>query len=205
MHGGAVPRASLGTSHAGRQEDDSPGRTPLVEAILARLRPGQVLGLDAGTTTTALAERLPRDLEITVATNGPTVASALADHPSATVLLLGGELDLRWMAATGSSTVDAIRDLRLDVAVVGVCGFELGAGLTTRSLREVHTKRAFIGAAAETIVPLEGPKVGVVGPFRVSGASEVSLLFDPFADSAFVDAARDAGLDVEVVDDRGRP
>ncbi|MEM8748191.1 MAG: DeoR/GlpR family DNA-binding transcription regulator [Actinomycetota bacterium] len=199
VHGGAVPVSPLSSSFAGRALDDSPERTHLAAAILDRLRPGQVVGLDAGTTTAEVAAQIPRSLEITIVTNGPAVAIALADHPHASVVLLGGDVDLRWMACTGPSTVEGIGRHHLDLAVVGVCAIDVDAGATTRSRHELHTKRAWIAAAAETLVPVESTKLGAVAPFRIADASDVGLMISESATAPeVIDAWRAAGLDVSI-------
>ena len=176
VHGGALPASPLPTSFAERTAQPSPSRTNLAGAVVERLRPGSLVGLDAGSTNVEIARQIPQTLDITIVTNGPAVALALGEHRSANVILLGGELDLTWMATTGSETVDAWRNYQLDLAVVGVCGFDIDKGMSTRSQHEVATKRALIGAAAETIVPLQAEKLGTVASFHVAPASAVDTM-----------------------------
>ena len=59
------------------------------------LRQGQVILLDAGTTTLEVARGLPPDLDATVITNSPPIAVALAEHPTVEVTMLGGRLEGR--------------------------------------------------------------------------------------------------------------
>ena len=196
VHGGAVKASPLSSSFTGRATDDSTERNKLADAVVARLRPGQVVGLDAGTTSVEIASRLPRSLEITIITNGPAVAVALGDHPSASVILVGGEVDLRWMAATGSAAVDAIRNHHLDLAVVGVCSFDATAGATTRSWNEVSTKQALIASAAEVLIPVESHKLDTVSPFQVANAADLDVLLVTDAVGAErIEQYRAAGID----------
>lgn len=197
VHGGAVKASPLSSSFTGRATDDSTERNKLADAIVARLRPGQVVGLDAGTTSSEIASRIPRSVEITIITNSPAVAVALGDHPNASVILVGGEVDLRWMAVTGSAAVDAIRDHHLDLAVVGVCSFDATAGATTRSRKEVSTKKALIAAAAEVLIPVESHKLDTVSPFHVADAAGLDILLVTDAvGSERIDQYRTAGIDV---------
>lgn len=200
VHGGAVRTAGLASSFSGRKDEPSGERSRLAAGVVDRLQHGQVVGLDAGTTSTEICSLIPPHLAITIVTNNPAAALALADHPSASVLLLGGEVDLNWMAVTGPTAVEAIGETNLDLAVVGVCSFGPEAGATTRSRSEVSTKRAFVAAAAHTIVPVESEKLGTVAPFRVAGASEVEVLV---VEEALTPAARSsyqaAGVDLTTV------
>ena len=197
VHGGAVRISPLSPSFAGRSADESPERGRLADAIISRLRPGQVIGLDAGSTTAEIATRLPPSLEVTIITNNPAPALALTDHPSASDILVGGDVDLRWMATTGTTAVDTIRAHHLDLAIVGVCSFDHEAGATTRSQNEVHTKRAFIESAAETLIPIESSKLGTVAPFRVVDATLAQIVVaDP--EPTALHRLRSAGIVVTI-------
>ena len=197
VHGGAVPTSALPDSFTGRSTDHSPGRTALAAAVVDRLRSGEVIGLDAGSTNVEVAKQIPQTLEITIITNSPAAATALADHRSVSVVLLGGNVDLRWMATTGPETVDGWRGYRLDLAVLGACAFDPSTGAATRSQHEVATKRAMITAAAETVLPIQSEKLGISAPFHVVNTKDIgSLLVEPSADPSFLKRCRAAGMSV---------
>jgi len=197
VHGGAVPLSPLSASFTARSQDDGSSRAALADAVAGRFQAGQVIGLDAGSTNVDVAARIPDTLPVTVVTNSPAAAMALADHPSADVILLGGIVDLTWMAATGPEVVDAWRDHNLDIAVVGACGFGPESGITTRSVNEVATKRALIDAGAEVILPLQHEKLDTLAPFRVAGVEQLDVLvIDDAANRRTIEACRAAGLEV---------
>ena len=200
VHGGAVPLSPLSPSYSGRTSDDSRERTKLADGLVQRFRSGQVIGLDAGTTTTEIAARLPVTLEITIVTNNPAAATALADHPTAQVILIGGEVDLRWMATTGPTAVDAIRRHHLDLAIVGACSFDPTAGATTRSHHEVATKQALLAAATQTVIPLESSKLGTIAPFHIAAAHDVEItVVEDSTDPKIISAWRSAGIDITTI------
>ena len=64
---------------------------------------------------------LPDDLEATVVTNSPPVAAVLADHPTVEVTVVGGTLAKHAQALVGAATVEALRSVRADILVLGVC------------------------------------------------------------------------------------
>ena len=176
VHGGAMPTSSLSASFSERSTETSMSRTNLARAVVERLRPGSLIGLDAGSTNVEIARQIPQTLDLTIVTNGPAVAVALGEHRSAKVILLGGALDLTWMASTGSETVDAWRNYQLDLAVLGVCGFDVERGASTASQHEVGTKRALIGAAASTIVPVQAEKLGTAASFHVAEVTAIDTM-----------------------------
>lgn len=200
VHGGAVQISPLSPSFTGRTSDASPERARLADAIAQQFRPGQVIGLDAGTTTTEIASRIAPSLAVTIVTNNPVAATVLADHQHASVILIGGDVDLQWMATTGPAAVDTIRSHHLDLAIVGVCSFDLTAGATTRSQHEIATKQALIASAAVTLVPLEADKFGTVAPFALAGPTDVGLVVSADRmDSATVAQCRTQGVEVTTI------
>jgi DeoR/GlpR family transcriptional regulator of sugar metabolism len=92
------------------------------------------------------------------------------------VVLIGGILDLTWLAVTGAEAVSAIGSFRLDSAILGACAVHPELGVTTNSLAEVETKRAWVRAAAEVVLPADSEKIDRVAPFVVCPLSELSIL-----------------------------
>lgn len=176
VHGGAVPVARLPNSFAERADEAAPAVAALAAAIVGRFRPGQVIGLDGGTTCVAIASRIPASLPLTVITNNPAAAVALAGHPSVDVTLLGGQVDLTWMTTVGADTVDAWRNYRIDIGVLGVCGIDGEMGVSTNSRAEVATKRALIAASTDVMVPVQIDKVGVRAPYVVAGLDALTTV-----------------------------
>jgi DeoR/GlpR family transcriptional regulator of sugar metabolism len=200
VHGGAVPRSSLPSSYAGRRSVADGARTRLASAVVQRIRPHTVVGLDAGTTNVEVVRLLPRDLAVTIVTNSPPAAAELAGHPSARVVLIGGIVDLDWMATTGPDAVAAWAGYRLDLGVVGMCAVDPHLGGSTNSLAEVATKRAIIAASAEVVVPVQLDKLATTASFVVCPTSEIDgIITDADADQETVVSFRGLGVDVTLV------
>lgn len=195
VHGGAVPVARLPNSFAERSEQPSAASKAIVAQVVDRFEPGQVVGLDGGTTCVDIAAGIPASLSVDIITNNPAAAVALAGHPRVRVTLLGGQVDLTWMTTTGAETVDGWRNYHLDVGVLGLCGLDLEAGATTNSANEVATKRALIAASAEVVVPVHHDKVGVRAPYVIAGLDALDVVV---TDAALPRGMR-RGLAAEVV------
>ena len=110
-----------------------------------------MLLLDGGTTALELARRLPADRDCTVLTNSPPVAVALAAHPRAEVVLIGGRLLKDAQVTVGATAVDALRQVRADACVLGICSLHPELGVTVTDHDEAHVKRAMVEASAEVI------------------------------------------------------
>lgn len=176
MHGGAVLPTAVPHSYRERADALQPQAGILAELIVGRLRDGQIVGLDAGSTGVEVARRLPIEMHLTIVTTSPPAAVALERHRNVTVILGGGTLDLTWMAVTGAEAVRTINSFRLDVAVLGVCGIHPDHGATTNSLAELETKRAWIDAAADVVVPVTADKLDRVAPFVIAPLRDITTV-----------------------------
>ena len=176
VHGGALPAAVGARPYAVRRGQAPAAKAAIAEATARLLRDGQVILLDAGTTTLEVARRLPADLRATVITNSPPIAVALAEHATVGVSMLGGTLDKDSLALVGGATVEALRSVRADVLVLGVCSLQPEIGITVLDLEESYVKRAMIANAAEVVAVSAADKLGSAGPYVVAPLEELTHL-----------------------------
>jgi DeoR/GlpR family transcriptional regulator of sugar metabolism len=176
VHGGALPPVVGARPYSVRRGQAPAAKAAIARATVRLLRPGQVILLDAGTTTLEVARNLPPDLEATVITNSPPIAVALAEHPTVEVAALGGMLAKDAQALVGAATVEALRSVRADVLVLGVCSLHPEVGITVLELEESYVKRAMIANAAEVVAVSSADKLGSAGPYVVAPLEELTHL-----------------------------
>jgi DeoR/GlpR family transcriptional regulator of sugar metabolism len=176
VHGGALPAVTVSASFVARQRDAPAAKLALARAAAKLLRSGQVIIVDAGTTNERLALELPSELEATIFTNAPAVATALARYPRVDVHLLGGRLDKRGLAAVGSATVEAVRRVRADVCILGICSVHPELGVSGDDSEEAYLKRAMIESAADVIGLATAEKLGTSSPFVIAPLTELTHL-----------------------------
>jgi DeoR/GlpR family transcriptional regulator of sugar metabolism len=174
VYGGALPVSPAVADYATRQEVAVASKERVAVAAAALVHPGGVAILDGGTTTLAVVAALPRDLEATIVTHSPTIATALADHAGVEVQILGGRLFRHSMVTCGAAAVEAAQGVSADVFLLGVTGVHHEAGLTTGDADEAAMKRALARRAADTFVLASAEKVGAASPFLVLPVSDVS-------------------------------
>jgi len=176
VHGGALPTAVGALPYALRLELAPVAKAAIARATSRLFHNGQVILLDAGTTTLEVAHWLPRELEATVITNSPPIALALAEHDRIEIVVLGGSLRKDAKALVGAATVDALRSLRADVLVLGVCAVHPQIGVTVLDLEESYVKRAMIANAAEVVAVSSADKLGSAGPYVIAPIEELTHL-----------------------------
>lgn len=196
VHGGALPAAPgpAGASFAERLDVAADRKAALARAALPLLEGAGVIVMDGGTTALEVARRLPADHACTVLTNAPPVASVLAAHPCVEVVLLGGRLLKQAEVTVGSAAVDALRHVRADVAVLGVCSVHPALGVTARDQEEAEVDRAMVAAAADVIALATAEKLGTASPWVVAPIDALTHLVTD--DGAAADEYAAAGVTV---------
>jgi DeoR family transcriptional regulator, fructose operon transcriptional repressor len=201
VHGGAVPAGALTLVETGLGERHGT-RTEAKRAIAAAaisLLPaadGSVL-LDGGSTTAALADVLPTDRRLYVATNSVPIAARLSASPAVTLHVLGGRVRGITQTAVGDATVRALRDLRLDVVFLGTNGISAGHGFSTPDEAEAATKRAMVRAAQRVIVLADSSKLGREHLVRFAAVEDADVLVtDNGADPGVVAELETTGIEV---------
>jgi DeoR family transcriptional regulator, fructose operon transcriptional repressor len=187
VHGGAIPVERLGFEPGieTRSERFVEEKERIAKAAVDHLPDEGTVLLDAGTTTLRLAERLPRDRDLTIVTNSLTIAALVAQHSNLTLYLLGGRVRGRTLAAVGSWVTSALQDVFVDVAFIGTNGLSAEHGLTTPDQSEAAAKRAMIKAARRSVILTDHAKIGVDHFSRFAELSEIAAVIT------------DSGLDPE--------
>jgi DeoR/GlpR family transcriptional regulator of sugar metabolism len=197
VHGGALPAATGGAPWKVRREQALQAKEAIAHTTAKLVRSGQVIFLDAGTTALEVARALPPELAATIVTNSPPAASALADHPSAEVILLGGQLRKDAIAAAGAATVEAIERIQADVCILGVCSLHPEIGISVLDLEESYVKRAMIDHAAEVVAVTASDKLGSAGPYVVAPLDQLThLITDSAASDDMLEPFRKLGIEV---------
>jgi DeoR/GlpR family transcriptional regulator of sugar metabolism len=195
VHGGALPPPPPAGSFAQRLAVAPEAKAHLAEAALPLLEGANVVVLDGGTTALELARRLPHDRACTVLTNSPPVAAALAHHPRADVVLIGGRLLKDAQVTVGAEAIDALRQVRADACVLGVCSLHPELGVTTTDHDEAHVKRAMVAASAEVIALATADKLRTASPWIVAPLADVTHLVTDAPTTLTYDYA-EAGISV---------
>jgi len=151
-----------------------------------------------GSTTVARLAPLLRNLEDKVIlTNSPEIAMEVVQG-EAEVLLIGGFLRRRTLSTVGSSAIQMLSSVSIDLAFVGVSALDAD-GLSSMNSVEADTKSAIIRAAARSVALGDGSKLGRRALVPVAPlASLEALITDAGAAASELSALRNRGLDIIV-------
>ena len=161
-HGGALPMDASALRDPTLHEKEQLHRTEKlnIAAAAARfVRPGHVVILDSGTTTTAVARAIQHISDLTVITNAVNIAAELAGT-DVEVILTGGALRRNSFSLVGPLAEDSLRHVTADLLFLAVDGFDVEYGLTTPNLLEARGHRVMIENAKTVVIVCDSSKFG---------------------------------------------
>lgn len=119
---------------------------------------GDTIILDSGTTTIEIAKNLTASNTLTVITNALNVASILAEHKNANVIIPGGFLRKNSLSLVGATAEESYRNYFCDKLFIAVDGFSAAHGLSTPNVEEAHLNRVMIEISKKVIVVADSSK-----------------------------------------------
>jgi DeoR family transcriptional regulator of aga operon len=160
---------------------------------------GQVVILDSGTTTTAIARALRNHRDLTVITNAVNIAAELAGS-SLEVILTGGTLRKNSFSLVGPIAEDTLRRLNADILFLGVDGFDVHYGLSTPNLLEAKVNRVMMEVARTIVAVCDSSKFGRRSLSLIAPPSAVHrVITDRNASKKELAQLRKAGIEITQV------
>lgn len=145
----------------------------IAQKALSLIEDGDVIFIDAGTTTELLVELLDRR-NLTVVTDSIHHAAKLVEKNFKTIII-GGFVKQSTDASIGRAAVEQISQLNFDKAFIGMNGVD-ESFLTTPDMEEAAIKKTIIENAQKTYVLLDVSKIGQVSFAKVARIEKVTLI-----------------------------
>jgi DeoR family transcriptional regulator of aga operon len=161
-HGGALPAREGALEDPTLREKEKLHRQEklrIADSAASKVKEGQVLILDSGTTTTAIARALRNFKNLTIITNAVNIAAELAGT-AVEVILTGGTLRKNSFSLVGPIAEETLRRLSADLLFLGVDGFDVHYGLSTPNLLEAKVNRVMVEVAKKTVAVCDSSKFG---------------------------------------------
>lgn len=187
VHGGIVSTESeppLAIRNTVREKE----KRAIARAAIQQLHAGQMLFIDAGSTTAILAEELLSMPGMTIITNSLSVALTLTSTETSSklkhdVILLGGKVDGAMQAMFGEQTLQEIRRYRADVALVSPVGVSSGSGVSSFSSQEATVAEAMVRYAKHHMILADHTKIGITSRVVYVEPAEIdTIITDAYED-----------------------
>ncbi len=201
-YGGAIlnKRYNLESAYEQRATSFPEEKRLIGEHAASLIENGDIVFINSGTTTAQIFHHIPKDANITVFTNNTIAAFEIGNDIAFEIVLLGGTLNAKVNAVTGSFSVSNLSQIYADKTFVGVDGISLKFGCTVPTNPEAEIVRTMIARTRGLVaVVTDHSKWGVVSNFEVAKVNQIhKLITDDGINSGAYDALVSQSVDVVI-------
>lgn len=177
--GARAVQRSFGLSedyYSEREQRNPEAKMTVAAKAVTLMEPGKAVYIDSGSSAMALARIVP-DQHCVIITGAPNIAlEILSTKKLPQVVMLGGTLSRRSLAITPQNLENQLSRFNIDIAFLGVSGFDFHAGCTVGNQEDCILKQYLIAKARRSVVLLDSSKLGVAMPFTYAQLSEIDTV-----------------------------
>ena len=151
-------------------------KNAIARAAAELVRDGDVIMIEAGTTTALVARYLAGKRDIHIVTNSTLVFSYARMLPNLQITMTGGEFRRATESLVGPIALETISRLNVRLAFVGTDGFTLERGMTTHLMEGAEIVKAMKAHAQTTVLTADSGKYGKIGFSHVLPLSAMDLI-----------------------------
>ena len=194
--GGAAP--AIHQDVLERQRIYPEQKNAIARAAADLVRDGDVIMIEAGTTTALIARYLAGKRDIHIVTNSTLVFSYARMYPNLQITMIGGEFRRATESLVGPIALETIGRLNVRLAFVGTDGFTLERGMTTHLMEGAEIVKAMKAHAQTTVLAADSSKYGKIGFSSVLPLSAMDLILTDWElDDHAERELREAGINVD--------
>jgi DeoR family glycerol-3-phosphate regulon repressor len=176
-HGGAgLASSTENVAYSDRQVLNRDEKIRISQMVARQIPDNASLFINIGTTTEEVAKALSGHKNLRVITNNLNVATLLAENPNFEVIVAGGVVR-RDRGVIGESTIDFIKQFKVDFGIIGISGVDLDGTLLDFDYREVRVAQAIIENARQVFLVTDHTKFSRNPMVRLGHISEIDALF----------------------------
>ncbi|BAI74555.1 transcriptional regulator (plasmid) [Azospirillum sp. B510] len=177
FHGGAGVRDQTVRLGYVEKQTIAPQDKERIGAAVAALVPdGASVFLDVGTTVEAVARALRGKRRLHVFTNSLSAGSLLAGRPGIDVFVTGGVVHGADGSLVGDAVIATLERCRLDLAVIGISGFDEDGAPMDFDMQKIGIKRVAMAAARRSVAVADAGKFARSAIVRIAPAGDFGLL-----------------------------
>lgn len=175
-------------------------KNAIAKAAAELVKDGDVIMIEAGTTTALIARYLAGKRDVHIVTNSALVFSYARMYPNVQITMTGGEFRRSTESFVGPIALETIGRLNVRLAFVGTDGFSIERGLSTHLMEGAEIVKAMKAHAQTTVLVADSSKYGKIGFAAVLPLSAMNLvLSDSDLENQAESALREAGISVNKV------
>lgn len=173
VHGGARLPRDVDFSFQAKARRQGEAKAVIGRLAAALVKDDDLIFLDSGTTSAALAGQLGSRRGLRVVLNSPRLALELKGPQ---VILLGGQFRPDRLDTVGPLAHTTLSELRGYVAFIGADGLDMEVGPSASDIDSAHLHRLAVANARETVLLVDHSKFAAASLFRIVDWTRITTL-----------------------------
>lgn len=176
VYGGAVSQLKQSASFETRMTQSVSEKSSVAKRCAQLIKANSCIFIDAGSTYLTMASYIPTNIELTIVTNSPQIASLLSSRTQGELILLGGKVNPQTGSTLGADTVNQIRNMVFDQTFIGVCGLDPQAGLSAVYYEDACFKKEVIAQSNEVVAAVIADKMLQIARYKVARCEDLDII-----------------------------
>jgi DeoR/GlpR family transcriptional regulator of sugar metabolism len=176
VHGGAISKSFVEPFDKDQNIYALNAKKKIASKTLKLLKNEMVVLSEGGTTMQQLAKSIPNNIRLTFFTISPQVAITLAENTNVDVITIGGKLSKNANLHTGSSVINQLSEIKVDLCLLGANAFSVQDGLTDVDWEVVQVKKALIRSSKKVAVICISEKLNTVQKIKICDFNQINYL-----------------------------
>ncbi|TCP29474.1 DeoR family transcriptional regulator [Scopulibacillus darangshiensis] len=183
-----------------RQNQYSEEKDAIGRRAAELVKDGEIVILDAGSTTWYTARHLKNKNDLTIISNGLNVVDQCSENTTYSVYMLGGKLRRNSMSFVGPQAETELKNYSADYVFLGTSGISLNQGFTSSDLYEAKIKSQMATSGDKIIILADHSKLSKAGLVSFCEFGDIDMLItSELADRAILQQIRQHGVEVIAV------
>ena len=176
VHGGALS-LSFHNEHTASYDVYAYNQKKIIaEKAISLIKDGMFVLTTGGTTIIEMARALPPELHATFISGSIPALAAYIVHPNIEVIAIGDKISKDSKITVGLEAMEKIRQLKVDLCILGLSAFSLEAGVSDNDWEVVQIKKAMIESSKKVICLTISEKINSRQPFQICESTRIDTL-----------------------------
>ncbi len=165
------------------------------------IKPGQIIYIDSGTTTSPIVQNIPNNYKLSVVTSNLRIIHKISENPNISAIVIGGFLRSSTLSCYGTQTEEQIRQYKFDIAFLGASSVGNDGYFYDGYPPEAGVKKSILSSATKTYVLVDSSKCGKYGLISFSHLKDVAgIITDSNIDPEIYSHFKEMGANIILVE-----
>ena len=201
-HGKIALAESPAISYNVRSKQNNHKKIAIAKVAADMIRNARTVALDAGTTTTLIAQEIAKMDKLSIVTNSLMVANTL-EHSTSSINIVGGQMVGQSMCTVGPDAEEYLGRIKTELAFVGCTGVRGTQGLCTGLRLEGSIKQAIMRTGERVVAVFDDSKFQTASMYVFSDFSNIDTIITtrPEVRPEAMDRIEELGIQVIYADE----